>query len=124
MKKFTVLILILLAATSKTFSQDSTKVSNEALKKAAVLIEEGKVCKVEREQLRDQNQQLQAVISVKDQRLSNMESQVRNYTGQITLKDETIKSLNKSLKNQRRKTLAMGVAALFMAASMTFLFNH
>lgn len=116
--------LILLAGTLKTFSQDSTKVSNESLKKAAILIEEGKVCKVEREQLKTQNDQLKGVISLKDQRLSNMEAQARNYAGQLALQDEAIRSLNKSLKNQKRKTLAIGVAGIFMAASMTFLFNR
>ena len=116
-------MLTAFAGRSQT-SKDTTCLPNEQLKKALVLIEQGKIDKAELEQVKEQRAALLAAIDVKDARIANYERLSVNCNDQIRLRDETILSLNKSLKNQRRKTLIMGGAALFMAATMTFLFNH
>jgi hypothetical protein len=76
---------------------------------------------VELDQVKGQRDELTSLLVLRDQRILNYEQQSANYTDQIRLKDETIKSLNKSLRNQSRKTMAIGLAAILVVASVTFL---
>jgi hypothetical protein len=102
-------------------SADTICVPRADLVRKLQQIEELKVKAVELDQVKGQRDELTALVSIKDARLVNYEQQSANYTDQIRLKDETIKSLNKSLRNQSRKTMAIGLAAILVVASVTFL---
>jgi hypothetical protein len=116
-------MLIIMSCAAYSQSKDTICVPRADLVRKLQQIEELKVKAVELEQVRGQRDELTAMISIKDARLVNYEQQSQNYTDQIRLKDETIKSLNKSLRNQSRKTMAIGLAAILVVASVTFL-NH
>jgi hypothetical protein len=114
-------MLIIMSCAAYSQSSDTICVPRADLVRKLQQIEELKVKAVELEQVRGQRDELTAMISIKDARLVNYEQQSQNYTDQIRLKDETIKSLNKSLRNQSRKTMAIGLAAILVVASVTFL---
>jgi hypothetical protein len=78
---------------------------------------------VELDQVKGQRDELTSLLVLRDQRILNYEQQSANYTDQIRVRDKTIKSLNKSLRNQGRKTMAIGISAILVVASVTFL-NH
>jgi hypothetical protein len=104
-------------------SKDTICVPRADLVRKLQQIEELKVKAVELEQVRGQRDELTALVSIKDARITNYEKQSHNYTDQIRVRDKTIKSLNKSLRNQGRKTMAIGISAILVVASVTFL-NH
>lgn len=87
-------------------------------------VEDLKVQAAEADQLRGQNKDLAILLAVKDVRIENYENQAFNYTRQIRLKDETITLLNKSLKKQKLKTVAAGVAGILLTTSIAILFNR
>jgi hypothetical protein len=102
-------------------SSDTICVPRADLVRKLQQIEELKVKAVELDQVKGQRDELTSLLVLRDQRILNYEQQSANYTDQIRLKDETIKSLNKSLRNQSRKTMAIGLAAILVVASVTFL---
>lgn len=121
------LILIQLEGLSQT-SKDTTCLPNADLKKALVLIEQGKVTAIELEQARGHVVQLQEIvksksdiISTQDARITNYELQKSNYQATVNLQTETIKSLNKALKKEKSKRAFTTGAGAFLVMGLTYL---
>lgn len=104
------------------FSQNDTIcVSKPDLVRKLKQLEDLKVKAVELEQLSEQFRLQSSLVSSQGSRIVNLEAQTRNYTGQIALKDETLRSLNKALRSQKRKTIVVGVAGIVLAGSLVWL---
>lgn len=119
-------ILVLIVATMMhlgAFSQksDTICVSKPDLVRKLKQLEDLKVKAVELEQLSEQFRLQSSLVSSQGSRIVNLEAQTRNYTGQIALKDETLRSLNKALRSQKRKTIVVGVAGIVLAGSLVWL---
>lgn len=133
---FSITVLLTCKAISQTFrTQDSSVIANKDLRKAAVLIEQGKSCLVELNLQRRQNDLLQQRVDVKDSIIShhvktedNLNQQIKNYDlmnenykEQITLRDAGIKQLEKSLKRQKTKTVFVGIAGTMSSLGLFYL---
>lgn len=98
-------------------------------------VERLKVDSAERDLLRDNNAMLLQRISAKDNTivqlesaLNNAEGRVRNYqliesnqSGQIRLLNESVASLNQTLRKQKRKTTAITIGGVLVTGALTFL---
>lgn len=98
--------------------KDSSIIANKDLRKAAILIEQGKGCAVERSLLEKANNLLQVRINYKDSVIESYYTMELNNSAIINtykLKETTYKEMldirknelavvNKSLKRQKRKT--------------------
>lgn len=131
MKRLKILIVLLLVVTAygaHSQTSDTTCLPNTQLKQALKLIEQGKVDRIELEQVKGQQVQLQEIVKGKDERIVNLQQQVTtgdvmnaNLTTQNNLKDQTIASLNKALKKQKTKTVLAGISAVLISGAVIFL---
>lgn len=124
----TALLLILTASGVHSQTSDTTCLPNAQLKAALKLIEQGKVDKVELEQVKGQQVQLQEIVKGKDERIVNLSAQITNLSQQTenlsqqsTLKDQTITSLNKALRKQKTRTVLAGLSAVLISGAVIFL---
>lgn len=132
-----ILLIGLLIAFSTTYCQksDSLMVNRADLIRKLKQLEDCKVDQVSLTLMQEQNADLLQQVTAKDQlyhstanelrtaiaRLRNYELQGNNYQNQITLQNEAIEALNKSLKKQKRKTTVATIAGIIVAGGLTYL---
>src|SRR4051794_30991228 len=119
MKKLSVLILtMLIAFAGHSQKTDTVCIPIQDLRKKLIQLEECKVNQAELVQRRVEILQLKQIAMTKDtvinglnqsvivekQKVSNLDDQVFNLNGQIELRDQGIKILEKQLRKQKAKT--------------------
>lgn len=114
---------------------DSSVISNKDLRKAALLIEQGKRCLSEVKLMQRESDLLNERIALKDSTISSLElsrvylqQQINNYkliTGtyqrEVEIKDQLIKQATNKFKKQRRKTFFVGLIGILATGTVTYL---
>jgi hypothetical protein len=133
---FSILALLSCKAISQTYRiQDSSLIANKDLKKAAIIIEQCKACTAELNLYQRQahllthnNQTKDSIIthqgktiSLLNLQIDNHMLQATNFKEQLKLYDSGIKSLEKSLRQQRTKTVLVGIAGTLSSLGLFYL---
>lgn len=128
------ILLAIISLGSYCQKTDTICVPREDLKKALIKIEQGRVDAAELIQVKGQNTALQGIVSGKDNVIASLTNERNNLIGQvgtfqqlisnnqsqILLQDKTINNLNKELKKQRTKTVAVGMLAFVTFFGLIF----
>lgn len=115
--------------------KDSSVIGNKDLRKAAILIEQGKACITEVRLYQNENNLLYQRINLKDStikrndlertykdlQISNYKLEVSNLEEQGKIKSDGIKVLEKEVKRQKRKTVFVGVAGTLASLGLFYL---